>query len=463
MGDRKRFYRASAHDEARARGTRIYPYLLRGVQVTRPNQVWAMDITYIPMERGFVYLAVVLDWFSRRVLSWSVSITMEAAFCVETLENALSRHGKPEIFNTDQGSQFTGAAFTGVLIKNGIAVSMDGKGAWRDNVFVERLWRSVKYEEVYLRAYDTASEARASIGRYLDFYNRRRPHSSLDGTTPDHAYSTPLLLSARQPNLSAEVLHLSTREKLFRQPGPPQAQPMQNLKPSPDTPYTFSIGDVHGCDAALARLLDVCHSWDGNCQNRFVFLGDYADRGPDSALVIGRLMSFQKARPGRVTCLRGNHEEMLLHAYRGPISYDRWISNGGLPTLRSFGVELTDRYPQRFVDFLWLPGLSTSFDDGRRFFVHAGVDLERPLNEQLPEVLTWMREPFLTLADSVDPGRLIVHGHTPTQNRQPDLRRHRLNLDTGAVMGGPLTAAVFSDNQTGPLCFLTDSGDIETL
>jgi putative transposase len=175
-------------------GHKIYPYLLRGVEVTQPNQVWAMDITYIPMERGFVYLAVVLDWFSRRVLSWSVSITMEAAFCVETLEDALARHGKPNIFNTDQGSQFTGATFTGVLLKNGIAISMDGKGAWRDNVFVERLWRSVKYEEVYLKAYDTASEARASIGRYLDFYNRRRPHSSLDGTTPDHAYFTQLPL-----------------------------------------------------------------------------------------------------------------------------------------------------------------------------------------------------------------------------------------------------------------------------
>ena len=175
-------------------GHKIYPYLLRGVEITQPNQVWAMDITYIPMERGFVYLAVVLDWFSRRVLSWRVSITMEATFCVETLEGALARHGKPDIFNTDQGSQFTSEAFTSVLIKNGIAISMDGKGAWRDNVFVERLWRSVKYEEVYLRAYDTASEARASIGRYLDFYNRRRPHSSLDGATPDHAYFTPLPL-----------------------------------------------------------------------------------------------------------------------------------------------------------------------------------------------------------------------------------------------------------------------------
>jgi putative transposase len=181
-----------------APGHTIYPYLLRGTEVTRPNQVWAMDITYIPMARGFVYLAVVLDWFSRRVLSWRLSITMEAAFCVETLEDALSRHGKPDIFNTDQGSQFTGAAFTGVLIKNGIAISMDGKGAWRDNVFVERLWRSVKYEEVYLHAYDSVGEARNSIGRYLDFYNGRRPHSSLDGATPDHAYFTslPLRLAA---------------------------------------------------------------------------------------------------------------------------------------------------------------------------------------------------------------------------------------------------------------------------
>ena len=177
-----------------APGHKIYPYLLRGIEIARPNQVWAMDITYIPMARGFVYLAVVLDWFSRRVLSWRLSITMEAAFSVETLEDALARHGTPEIFNTDQGSQFTGSAFTGVLIKNVIAISMDGKGAWRDNVFVERLWRSVKYEEVYLRAYNSVSEARASIGRYLDFYNGRRPHSSLDGTTPDQAYFTPLPL-----------------------------------------------------------------------------------------------------------------------------------------------------------------------------------------------------------------------------------------------------------------------------
>src|SRR3979490_275722 len=169
-------------------GHKIYPYLLRGMEIARPNQVWAMDITYIPMARGFVYLAVVVDWATRRVLSWRLSITMEAAFCVETLEDALARHGRPEIFNTDQGSQFTGAAFTSVLASNGIAISMDGKGAWRDNVFVERLWRSVKYEEVYLRAYESVGQARDSIGRYLEFYNGRRPHSSLDDITPDQAY-----------------------------------------------------------------------------------------------------------------------------------------------------------------------------------------------------------------------------------------------------------------------------------
>jgi putative transposase len=173
-------------------GHKIYPYLLRGMEIAQPNQVWAMDITYIPMARGFVYLAVVLDWFSRRVLSWRVSITMEAAFCAEALEEALEKHGKPQIFNTDQGSQFTCPAFTGILTGLGTSISMDGKGAWRDNVFTERLWRTVKYEEVYLRAYESVAEARAFIGRYLGFYNCRRPHSSLDGMTPNCAYFGPL-------------------------------------------------------------------------------------------------------------------------------------------------------------------------------------------------------------------------------------------------------------------------------
>ena len=171
-----------------APGHKIYPYLLRGMKIERVDQVWATDITYIPMARGFVYLAAVVDVFSRRVLAHRVSITMEADFCVEALEEALAKHGAPEIFNTDQGSQFTSVAFTGVLLKRGVSISMDGKGAWRDNVFVERLWRSVKYEEVYLKAYESVGEARGSIDRYLAFYNQRRPHSSLDRRTPDEAY-----------------------------------------------------------------------------------------------------------------------------------------------------------------------------------------------------------------------------------------------------------------------------------
>jgi putative transposase len=171
-----------------APGHKIYPYLLRGLTVDRPDQVWAMDITYVPMARGFVYLAAVVDWASRRVLSWRISITMEVGFCLEAVEEALAKYGRPAIFNTDQGSQFTSVDFTRLLLDNAIAISMDGKGSWRDNVFVERLWRSVKYEEVYLRAYDSVSDARASIGRYLDFYNRKRPHSSLDRRTPDQVY-----------------------------------------------------------------------------------------------------------------------------------------------------------------------------------------------------------------------------------------------------------------------------------
>jgi putative transposase len=169
-------------------GHQIYPYLLRGLVIEQANQVWAMDITYIAMARGFVYLAAVVDWASRRVLAHRVSISMDTEFCREALEEALVRYGCPEIFNTDQGSQFTSAEFTDILKKRGIGISMDGKGAWRDNVFVERLWRSVKYEEVYLHAYETVSAARAGLARYIDFYNMRRPHSTLDGKTPDEFY-----------------------------------------------------------------------------------------------------------------------------------------------------------------------------------------------------------------------------------------------------------------------------------
>jgi len=166
----------------------VYPYLLRGLAIERANQVWAMDITYIPMTRGFVYLAAIIDWASRKVLAWGVSISMEADFCVRVLDQALARHGRPEIFNTDQGSQFTSLAFTERLQSEGVAISMDGRGCWRDNVFVERLWRSVKYEDVYLRAYETVSLAREGIGRYFDFFNAARPHTAHGGNTPDSAY-----------------------------------------------------------------------------------------------------------------------------------------------------------------------------------------------------------------------------------------------------------------------------------
>ncbi len=171
-----------------APGHKIYPYLLRGLAVTEPNQGWAMDISYIPMAHGFVYLAAVVDWFSRRVLSWKLSITMDVSFCMEAVEEALALYSKPEIFNTDQGSQFTSVAFTDRLKQAGIAISMDGKGRWADNVFVERFWRSLKYEEVYLHAYGSVSEAREKIGRYITFFNQRRPHSSLKARTPDQIY-----------------------------------------------------------------------------------------------------------------------------------------------------------------------------------------------------------------------------------------------------------------------------------
>ena len=171
-----------------APGHQVFPYLLRQMKIDRPNQVWAMDITYIPMARGFVYLAAVVDWYSRRVLSWQLSITMSVDFCLEAVEEALGRYGKPGVFNSDQGSQFSSGDFVGLLVANRIEISMDGKGAWRDNVVVERLWRSVKYEEVYLKAYDSVPEARASLGLYFDFYNNRRPHSSFAGRTPDQVY-----------------------------------------------------------------------------------------------------------------------------------------------------------------------------------------------------------------------------------------------------------------------------------
>jgi putative transposase len=169
-------------------GHKVFPYLLRNRQITAPNQVWAMDISYIPMRRGFVYLAAVLDWATRRVLAWRLSNSMTVDFCLEAVEAAVRDYGTPEILNTDQGSQFTDTDFVALVQQHGIQISMDGKGSWRDNVFVERLWKSLKYEEVYLHAYDSVGEARKGIQRYFSFYNQRRPHSSLDGRTPDMVY-----------------------------------------------------------------------------------------------------------------------------------------------------------------------------------------------------------------------------------------------------------------------------------
>lgn len=166
----------------------IYPYLLRKLDISRVNQVWAADITYIPMAKGFVYLVAIIDWYSRRVLAWRLSATMGTTFCVEALREAMARYGCPEIFNTDQGSQFTSEDFTGVLLERGVKISMDGKGRCIDNVFVERVWRSLKYEEVYLYAYDSVREAREGIRRYFDFYNNERPHSALGYQTPAGFY-----------------------------------------------------------------------------------------------------------------------------------------------------------------------------------------------------------------------------------------------------------------------------------
>jgi putative transposase len=174
---------------------KIYPYLLRGLNINKPNQVWCTDITYIPLKKGFLYLVAIKDWYSRKVLSWRLSNTMDASFCISALEEALERHGIPEVFNTDQGSQFTSLDFTSLLKQNNIKISMDGKGCWVDNVFIERLWRSLKYECVYLQEFENSMQARNSIGQWLDFYNYTRPHSVFNGRTPNEVYTGEL-----QPN-----------------------------------------------------------------------------------------------------------------------------------------------------------------------------------------------------------------------------------------------------------------------
>lgn len=219
----------------------------------------------------------------------------------------------------------------------------------------------------------------------------------------------------------------------------------------PSDIVTFAVGDIHGCLSKLVRLLDRCHRHAQDRPQRFVFLGDYVDRGPDSRGVIETLRAAQRTGRHEVICLRGNHEALMLAAVRDG-DFDPWLANGAEHTLASYGVNDPRRLPVEHVD--WVASLPFSFDDGRRFFVHAGVNPDIPLNHQRQDDQIWIREPFLSCAQNY--GRLIVHGHTPLWSGIPDLKPNRLNLDTAAVMGGPLTAAVFAADRTGPVAFLTD-------
>lgn len=214
---------------------------------------------------------------------------------------------------------------------------------------------------------------------------------------------------------------------------------------------TFAVGDIHGCLDKLTRLIAACEAHAGARPPRYVFLGDYIDRGPHSRGVIEFLMRRQAERPGTIVCLRGNHEQMALDAHRSARAVPLWLANSGASTLRNYGGRISPEH------LAWLEALPLCHDDGLRFFVHAGIDLGVPLAEQQPEVMLWMREPFLSECDAVDCGRFIVHGHTPLSTGIPDLRRRRLNLDTAAVMGGPLSAALFDNTQAEPLGFLTDA------
>jgi serine/threonine protein phosphatase 1 len=221
---------------------------------------------------------------------------------------------------------------------------------------------------------------------------------------------------------------------------------------------TFAIGDVHGCRDKLERLLAACEAQAAGRPARYVFLGDYIDRGPDSRGVIELLMRRQQAQPGAIVCLRGNHEQMAIAAQADARAMPLWLANSGASTQRNYpetGGRIADAH------LAWLAALPYCHDDGLRFFVHAGVDLSVPLAAQEDEVMLWMREPFLSHCDAVDMGRFIVHGHTPVRDGRPDLRRRRLNLDTAAVLGGPLTAAAFDDSLAAPLGFLTDQDGSE--
>jgi serine/threonine protein phosphatase 1 len=216
---------------------------------------------------------------------------------------------------------------------------------------------------------------------------------------------------------------------------------------------TFAIGDIHGCLDKLERLIAACEAHADGRPARWVFLGDYVDRGPDSRGVIELLMRRQQEQPGAVVCLRGNHEQMAIMAHTDARAMPLWLANGGATTQRNY-PETKGRIADAHL--AWLDALPFCHDDGLRFFVHAGIDLSVPLEAQEDEVMLWMREPFLSECDHVDCGRFIVHGHTPLKGGRPDLRKRRLNLDTAAVLGGPLTAAAFDDSRAEPLAFLTD-------
>ena len=225
------------------------------------------------------------------------------------------------------------------------------------------------------------------------------------------------------------------------------------MSADPTSPLTFAVGDIHGCLDKLNRVMGACEVHAGARPARYIFLGDYIDRGPQSRGVIESLMRRQAAQLGTIVCLRGNHEQMAIDAHASEHAVPLWLANNGASTLRNYGG---GRIAPEHLN--WLGALPFCHDDGLRFFVHAGVDLDVPLAEQEPEVMLWMREPFLTYCDEVDYGRFIVHGHTPLPTGVPDLRQRRLNLDTAAVMGGPLSAAVFDDTQAQPLGFLSDRG-----
>ena len=210
-----------------APGNKIYPYLLRGVSITEANHVWASDITYIPMANGFLYLVAIIDWASRAVLAWRLSNTMDTSFCVSALEEAMARFGRPEIFNTDQGSQFTSTAFTGTLAATGVRISMDGRGRWMDNVFIERLWRSLKYEDVYLKGYSDGHEAKAGIARWIEFYNFQRPHQALENRAPMAVWRAGVTGAFGEEAVDMTLLASEKLGQRCALPTSPQPQPQQ--------------------------------------------------------------------------------------------------------------------------------------------------------------------------------------------------------------------------------------------